>query len=226
MNIKKLLKDNRKYFEDFITRSTYHSNAIEGSTLTYAETYALLFNDNTLTIDNKKPREIYEAINHKNALNYILTELDQEYQDLTLGFIQEIGKIINKNILDIDGFRKIQVIITGAENIPPAPEKIMNLMHYYISNYNNDNSDIFEKVAKYHIEFERIHPFEDGNGRTGRLLINYELLKNNYYPVIIDEKNRTKYYELIRKNDYKGMAEWFKELSKQEEDRVKVIIGN
>lgn len=102
----------------------------------------------------------------------------------------------------------------------------MNLMHYYIANYNNDNSDIFEKVAKYHIEFERIHPFEDGNGRTGRLLINYELLKNNYYPVIIDEKNRTKYYELIRKNDYKGMAEWFKELSKQEEDRVKVIIGN
>lgn len=123
MNIKNLLKDNKKYFEDFITRSTYHSNAIEGSTLTYAETYALLFNDNTLTIDNKKPREIYEAINHKNALSYILTELDQEYQDLTLGFIQEIGKIINKNILDIDGFRKIQVIITGAENIPPTPKR-------------------------------------------------------------------------------------------------------
>jgi len=224
MDIKQILKTNQKYFEDFITRSTYHSNAIEGNTLTYAETYALLFNDNTLTIDNKKPREIYEAINHKNALSYILSKLDEEYTELTLGFIQEIGKIINKNILDIEGFRKVQVIITGAENIPPSPEKVINLMNYYISNYNNDISDIFEKVAKYHIEFETIHPFEDGNGRTGRLLINYELLKNNYYPVIIDQNNRTKYYELIRKNDYKAMAEWFRELSKTEEERVRNFV--
>jgi Fic family protein len=68
--------------------------------------------------------------------------------------------------------------IQGSDHIPPEPEKVPNLMMYYIYNYNHDEQDIFSKIAKYHIEFEKIHPFEDGNGRIGRLLINYELIKN------------------------------------------------
>ncbi len=64
MNILEFILDHKEYLEDFITRSTYHSNAIEGSTLTYAETYAILYNDNRFKIEGKEPREIYEAINH------------------------------------------------------------------------------------------------------------------------------------------------------------------
>lgn len=91
----------------------------------------------------------------------------------------------------------------------------------YIYNYNNDEQDIFTKVAIYHIEFEKIHPFEDGNGRTGRLLINYELIKNNLPPVVIEKEGRVKYFEFLRNNDIKGFAEWIKELSIREEERMK-----
>lgn len=96
-----------------------------------------------------------------------------------------------------------------------------NLMLYYVYNYEHDEQDIFNKIAEYHIEFEKIHPFEDGNGRTGRLLINYELLKNNLFPVVIEKEDRVKYFEYLRNNDSLGLAKWLKELSNREEERIK-----
>ncbi len=93
-------------------------------------------------------------------------------------------------------------------------------MMYYIYNYNHDEQDVFNKIAKYHIEFEKIHPFEDGNGRTGRLLINYELLKNNLPPIVINKEDRVKYFEFLRNSDYISLAEWLRELSIKEEERM------
>ena len=75
MAILEFVLNNKEYLEDFITRSTYHSNGIEGSTLTYAETYAILYNDNSFKIQGKEPREIYEAINHKKALEVVFENL-------------------------------------------------------------------------------------------------------------------------------------------------------
>lgn len=93
-------------------------------------------------------------------------------------------------------------------------------MMYYIYNYNHDEQDIFTKIAKYHTDFERIHLFEDGNGRTGRLLINYELLKNDLPSVVIAKEDRVKYFEFLRNNDNNGLAQWLKELSTREEERM------
>ena len=94
-------------------------------------------------------------------------------------------------------------------------------MNYFVYNYNNDEQDIFNKIARYHIELEKIHPFEDGNGRTGRLLINYELLKNSLPPVVISKDDRVKYFEFLRNNDGIGLAHWLRDLSNAEEERMK-----
>ena len=219
MPILEFVLSNKDYLEDLITRSTYHSNAIEGSTLTYAETYAILYNDNSFKIEGKEPREIYEAINHKKALELVFKNL-QNNEDFDEIFIKKLNETINKDIKDTAGYRTVQVFIQGSEHIPPESEKVPNLMMYYIFNYNHDEQDIFTKIAKYHIEFEKIHPFEDGNGRTGRLLINYELLKNDLSPVVIAKEDRVKYFEFLRNNEVNELAEWLKELSAREEERM------
>lgn len=219
MPILEFVLSNKDYLEDLITRSTYHSNAIEGSTLTYAETYAILYNDNSFKIEGKEPREIYEAINHKKALELVFKNL-QNNEDFDERFIKKLNETINKDIKDTEGYRTVQVFIQGSEHIPPESEKVPNLMMYYIFNYNHDEQDIFTKIAKYHIEFEKIHPFEDGNGRTGRLLINYELLKNDLSPVVIAKEDRVKYFEFLRNNEVNELAEWLKELSTREEERM------
>lgn len=219
MRIIEFIKRNKEAWEDFVTRSTYHSNSIEGSTLTYAETYAILYNDNSFKINGKEPREIYEAINHKRALELVFSELEGK-NDVSEKLIKSINEIINKDIRDTTGYRTVQVYIKGSEHIPPKPEEVPNLMMYYVYNYNNDPSDIFLKIARYHIEFEKIHPFEDGNGRTGRILLTYELLKNGYAPIVISKDDRVKYFELIRSENHEELAKWFEELSHNEIERM------
>ena len=219
MPVLQFILNNKEYLEDLITRSTYHSNGIEGSTLTYAETYAILYNDNSFKIQGKEPREIYEAINHKKALEVMFYNLKTD-ADFDERFIKKINEIINKDIKDSEGYRKVQVFITGTEYIPPEPEKVPNLMNYFIYNYNHDEQDIFIKIATYHIEFERIHPFEDGNGRTGRLLLNYELLKNNLTPVVITKDDRVKYFEYLNNQDILGLADFLRNLSTNEKERM------
>ena len=219
MEMLQFILNNKDYLEDWITRSTYHSNAIEGSTLTYAETYAILYNDNSFKIEGKEPREIYEAINHKKALELVFKNLQND-DGFDERFIKKLNETINRDIKDTEGYRTVQVFIRGSEHIPPAPEKIPNLMTYFVYNYNHDEEDIFTKIARYHIEFEKIHPFEDGNGRTGRLLLNYELLKNDIPPVVISKEERVKYFEFLRNNDSTGLAEWLRSLSTEEKERM------
>lgn len=220
MNIKSYIFNNQEYFEDFIARSTYHTNAIEGNTLSYAETYAILFNDNDFEV-SAKPREIYEAINHKYAINYVLNHLDE---DLSEKMIKDLAILINKNISEISGYRTVPVRIRGAEHVPPAPAQIPQQMMYFVYNYNHtEYSDIFHKLAETHIQYERIHPFEDGNGRTGRLILNFELLKNNMAPIVIPKDARSEYFEMLSAQDSEAMAGFFEKLSKIELERIEMM---
>ena len=189
--MKKYMQSNQDYFEDFITRSTYHSNAIEGNTLSMASTYAIIFNDNSVKI-HAEPKEIHEAINHKYAIDYMMHSMNDKLNEIDL---ISIAKLINKNINEISGYRTTSVFIRGAEHIPPVPSEIKQRMMYFTHNYNTTSYDtIFEKISANHIAFEQIHPFSDGNGRTGRILMNYELLKNNLPMIVINKDDKIKIY--------------------------------
>ena len=216
-NICDKIRRNNPYFEDFITRSIYHSNAIEGNTLSFAETYAIIFNNNSLKI-NSTAREIYEAINLKYAFSFILKNLDT---NISIKFIEQLAIMINKNINEIDGVRKTPVYIRGAEYIPPNACDVPRLLSELIYKQGKlKDEDIFEYIARFHIQFERIHPFTDGNGRTGRLLLTKELLSRGYAPIVIPLDYRTQYMNLLASQNITGLAQMFNTLNKLELERM------
>lgn len=211
--IVEFIKKNQPYFENFITRSTYHSNGIEGNTLSYAETYAVIFNDNSFQV-KAKPRELYEAINHKYAIDYLFRNIEKP---LSQDMIKQLGIIINKNISEIDGYRRGPVLIQGAEHVPPAAYEVPQAMMYFVHNFSHTEYDsIYEKLADMHLKYERIHPFSDGNGRTGRLLLNYELMKAEHAPIVIPKEERTDYFSFLAGCDVKGLAAYFERLQRAE----------
>lgn len=222
MDIRKFILENRTYFEDFVTIATYKSNRLEGNTLTLDDTYAIIFNKDDVKI-TATARHLYEVINHKYALNYVITQMTDDY--LLEQDIKNLGIMINKNINEISGYRTTPAFILGAEHIPPKPVDVPSLMMYMVHEYNHDTElDVFEKMAKYHIQYERIHPFGDGNGRTGRLLLCYECLLHDIAPIMVDKDNASKYYEFLANQNVDELASMFKELSEQEQQRMDLFV--
>lgn len=221
MKYLEFIKSSRKYFEDFITRSTYHSNAIEGSTLSVHETYALLFDSKYCNIENASPREIYEAINHKKILTILLKKIENK-EKLSHELLIEINQTINENILYVGGYRLGPIRIRGSEKKFPLPLELEDLMGQFISNYNRfiDNGCNLQDIANMHIQYENIHPFPDGNGRTGRLLINYLLLMNNQAPIVIPFSKRKQYLDYMENNDIICLSKMLEELQKEEIERI------
>ena len=221
MNYLDFIKNNQKYFEDFITRSTYHSNAIEGSTLSINETFALLFESDYCNIENVSPREIYEAINHKEILNILLDKIEKR-EKLSKELLLEINQTINNNIIYVGGYRLGPIRIVGSEKKFPLPDELEEKMNNFINNYNDlITKDIkMEDIVKMHMNYENIHPFPDGNGRTGRLLINYLLLQKNICPIVIQVLIRKQYMEALENNDVEKLTKIFVNLQQQELDRI------
>lgn len=120
-NVLNLLMENKAYFEDFITRSVNTSNRIEGSTLSFVETYAILWNDNSFNLNNVKPRDFYEAVNLKYASNLMLDSV-RKNEKLTETLIIRLNETIIKNIIDTSGYRQVQVF--SAKDIPPSAVEV------------------------------------------------------------------------------------------------------
>ena len=208
---------NQDYYENFITRSVKSSNAIEGNTLSYAETYSILFVDESLPLQNVNPREFYEAINLKYALIHSLKNIGKLDNEIII----KINEFINKNIKETTGFRKGKVFIKGADFVPPEPFLVPSKMSELLYNYEKSDLPLIENIANFHINFEHIHPFEDENGRTGRVLINHELISSGEIPIVIPEERRIAYFEYLANYDVDGLANMIRELQRFEINKMK-----
>ena len=192
---------------------TYHSNAIEGNTLTLSETKVAL---EGITVGGKSVKEHLEIINHSKAIEY-LENLVLENKSLSEWEIKQIHSIVLKDIDSENSgvYRKEKVFITGARHTPPDYTAVLDEMQNFIKLYNKAWSKLHpvERSALLHIEFVKIHPFIDGNGRTARLLQNLELMKYGFPPIVIKKEQRLKYYQALDKAHTKGQMEDFFKLS-------------
>lgn len=177
--------------EEFIVEYTYNSNAIEGNTLTLRETDLVL---RGLTIAQKPLKDHMEAVGHKEAFDYI-SELVKEKVPISESIIKQIHFLVLADKRDDRGvYRRVPVRIMGAQHEPVQPYLIEPKMEQLLIDFVESKEHIITKLARFHIEFEGIHPFIDGNGRTGRLLVNLELMKAGYPPIDIKFADRIAYY--------------------------------
>lgn len=178
--------------EEFLVEYTYNSNAIGGNTLTLQETALVL---EGVTIDRKPLKDHLEAVGHKDAFLYV-----QGLVKNKVPFSERVIKQIHTLVLidrpeDRGIYRRIPVRIIGAYHTPPEPVFVPEQMNQLIKEFSKKKLHPIESAALLHLKFERIHPFVDGNGRTGRLLLNLFLMQNGYPPINVKFTDRKRYYE-------------------------------
>ena len=187
--------------EEFAIEYTYNSNAIEGNTLTLRETDMVL---RGLTIDQKPLKDHMEAVGHKEAFDFVC-ELVRDNVPISERIIQQIHYLVLADKKDDRGvYRRVPVRIMGAQHEPVQPYLIQPSMEQLMLSFAESTEHIITKLARFHIEFEGIHPFIDGNGRTGRLLVNLELMKAGYPPIDIKFTDRIAYYNAFDEYYTKG----------------------
>ena len=188
--------------ETEVAEQVYNSNAIENSTLTLEETEKIL-----LQIDLDRyitEREIFEAKNLARVVSYI--DKKAKEQELTIEMILSLHKMLISNIRDdVAGrFRKDNEFVRVANHIAPNPKEIVGRLEKMLAEYNADSREsIIKRIARLHLSFEYIHPFVDGNGRIGRVINNYLLIREGFVPINIKFIDRKKYYEAFKEFDEK-----------------------
>ncbi len=210
-------------YESFCSLFTYDSTGIEGNTMTLEETSFLLFEG--IVPKEKSLREIYEVTNHKKAFDYILNYKG----DITKEFILKLHELVVLNTLrqdlmsQIGRYRTVQVFI--GMSLPPKPQDVPDKMGGLLRWYSSNKKILHPLVlaSHFHAEFEKIHPFVDGNGRVGRLLMNFIMRKNRLPMINIPKKRKFKYYEVLNaaqyKNNLKPFVKFLIDILKKEELR-------
>ena len=183
-------------YHELQVRMTYNSNHIEGSKLSEDQT-RLIFETNTIDVD-----DIIETVNHFRAIDYVI---DHAEESLTEDIVKELHRILKQSTKDstlawfaVGGYKKRANVVGGKETVKPndVPARMKALLLYYEAL----DSVSIEDIIEFHYNFERIHPFQDGNGRVGRLVALKECLRYNIVPFIIEDSKKMFYY--------RGLSEW------------------
>ena len=187
--------------DQFILSLTYNSNTIEGSTLSENETAAIIFHNKTFP--SKSMTEHLEAKNHQTALEHLFNFLLLK-ESINEKLILKLHEILMNGIHSDAGFYRRHAVRIVGSNVPTANHvKVPYLMEALVSNINKKVKDLIRQTAVIHSKFEQIHPFSDGNGRIGRLILNAMLLKENLPPAVIKQKEKQKYYTFLNKAQLK-----------------------
>jgi len=192
--------------EDFVIRFTYNSNAIEGNRLTLRDTL-LIIKDKQIP-SGAPPKDYNEAINGREALQYLKSYKGK----LNLELIEKINEILTKNtgVVYPGRIRFFPVKIEGTDFIPPDEKDVARLLNEMVRFYYGNKGKLhpFVMACLIHARFVEIHPFEDGNGRTGRALMNWVLMEKGYPKMFVPVKGRQQYYEAIDMHNAKRYKEY------------------
>lgn len=201
-----ILMSKKDIYDDFLLSLTYHTNSIEGSTFNEPDVKAVLFDD--VTIPNKSVREHQEAKNHQGALGFVMRWIRDNNNVIGEELIKRIHQILMNGIMHNAGeYRNHSVRIVGV-NVPTSNHLSINKhMSDYIDEFNQTQKNSLaqvEQIAHTHARFEQIHPFSDGNGRVGRLLLLILAFKYNFAPVLIKKEKKQAYYTYLEELQVKN----------------------
>lgn len=215
--------------EEFMIEFTYNSNAIEGNTLTLKETALAL---EGMTIDQKPLKDHLEAVGHRDAFLYV-QDIATKDMPISESVIKNIHSLVLINRPEDKGtYRRIPVRIMGAYTEPLQPYMVQPAMEGLLieNKKRTETMNIIERIARFHLEFEGIHPFIDGNGRTGRLIMNLDLIRNGYPPINVKFTDRKRYYEAFdayyRDNDASKMTALIAEYVNERLDEYLAVLEN
>ena len=217
----------REYIDDLLVRIAYHSSALEGNTISLADTVTILLHE---TIPGKvSKREFYEIENHKQALEYVIDQLENN-ESLSLNIVRGIHTQLMDHLnFDRGMWKKHDNAIVGADFNTASAHDVPYLMKQWIDNLNyrlhqsKTDEEKIKHILEMHIDFERIHPFSDGNGRTGRLLIIYSLLEHDISPIIIPVDLKSDYIRLLANKDSEGLYNLLYPIALEESKRRKAF---
>ncbi|SBW23775.1 Fic family protein [Protofrankia symbiont of Coriaria ruscifolia] len=194
-----------EYAEDVLVRLAHHSAAIEGNTLTLADTITLLV-DERVPVAGTPVRELYEVANHYQALARILSAV-ADGEPLATSLVRDLHAALMDHLTHDHGqYKTSSNIVSGASWQPAPPSRVADLMRQWADQTerqtaNLDNEALLEAIAGAHIAFERIHPFSDGNGRTGRTIIAYQTIRRFGFPAIVQVTQRSAYIAMLDTQD-------------------------
>ena len=195
------------YNNAFEVEFTHNSTAIEGNTLTLIETKVVL--EDGISVGGKALREIFEVINNRKAFRYV-KQCIRDGLPLSEKIVKDIDALVMENIIVGGIYRNEEVAISGASHTPPTRNEMYTQIKNFFADlmYKKELNPI-QLAAWTHAEFVRIHPFQDGNGRTSRLIMNYQLMSCGFLPISIAKEKRLDYYNALDKYVAHGNLEDF-----------------